>query len=52
MLRVLIAIETNPHWEPLNDFDKVAAGIFGRQKAEQRSSGARKILDRTEQSTS
>src|SRR5260370_18279262 len=47
MLRVLIAIETNPHWKPLNYFDKVAAGIFRRQKAEQRSGGARKVLDRT-----
>src|SRR5260370_31938135 len=47
MLRILVGIETNPHWEPLNDFDKVAAGIFRGQKAEQRSGGARKILDRT-----
>src|SRR6266436_842020 len=46
MLRVLIAIEANPHREPLNDFDKVAAGVFRRQEAEQRSRGARKILDR------
>jgi hypothetical protein len=34
MLRLLLGIETNPHWEPLNDFDKVAAGIFRWQKAE------------------
>ena len=46
MLRILITIETNTHWEPLNNFDKVAAGIFRRQKAEQRSRGAREILDR------
>src|SRR5207244_12290566 len=46
MLRILITIETNPHWEPLNNFDKVAAGIFRRQKAEQCSRGAREILDR------
>src|SRR6266404_7595373 len=46
MLRILITIETNPHWEPLNNFDKVAAGIFRRQKAEQCSCGAREILDR------
>src|SRR6266566_66853 len=46
MLRILITIETNPHWEPLNNFDKVAAGIFRRQKAEQCSRGARQILDR------
>jgi hypothetical protein len=46
MLRILVGIETNPHWEPLNDFDKVAAGIFRWQKAEQGSGGARKILDR------
>src|SRR5256712_11978602 len=46
MLRILVAIETNPHWEPLNDFDKVAAGIFRWQKAEQRSRGAWEILDR------
>src|SRR5215469_8367205 len=46
MLRILVGIETNPHWEPLNDFDKVAAGIFRWQKAEQRSCGAREILDR------
>src|SRR6266566_2332798 len=46
MLRVLIAIEANPHREPLNDLDKVAAGIFRWQKAEQRSSGTGKILDR------
>src|SRR5437667_4637143 len=47
MLRVLIAIEANPHREPLNDFDKVAAGIFRRQKTKQRSGGARKVLDGT-----
>src|SRR6266446_5595199 len=47
MLRVLIAIEANPHREPLNDFDKVAAGIFRRQKTKQRSGGAREVLDRT-----
>ena len=46
MLRILIAIETNPYREPLNDFDKVAAGIFRRQQAEQGSGGAREILDR------
>src|SRR6266849_5443468 len=46
MLRILVGIETNPHWKPLNYFDKVAAGIFRRQKAEQRSGGAREILDR------
>src|SRR6266566_3666784 len=46
MLRILVGIETNPHWKPLNYFDKVAAGIFRRQKAEQRSCGAREILDR------
>ncbi len=46
MLRILVGIETNPHWEPLNDFDKVAAGIFRWQKAEQGSGGAREILDR------
>src|SRR5256884_9143999 len=46
MLRILVGIETNPHWEPLNNFDKVAAGIFRRQKAEQCSRGAREILDR------
>src|SRR6266581_3253656 len=46
MLRVLIAIEANPHREPLNDLDKVAAGIFRWQKAEQRSSSTGKILDR------
>src|SRR5262250_3723530 len=45
MLRILVGIETNPHWEPLNDFDKVAAGIFRRQEAKQRSCGAREILD-------
>src|SRR5499425_3027192 len=45
MLRILVGIETNPHWEPLNDFDKVAAGIFRRQETEQRSCGAREILD-------
>src|SRR5215467_3666973 len=45
MLRILAGIETNPHWEPLNDFDKIAAGIFRWQKAEQRSGGAREILD-------
>src|SRR5712691_1276083 len=45
MLRILVGIETNPNWEPLNDFDKVAAGIFRWQKAEQRSGGAREILD-------
>src|SRR5260370_1758800 len=47
MLRVLIAIKANPHWKPLNDFDKVAAGIFRRQKTKQGSGGARKVLDRT-----
>src|SRR5258708_23571995 len=47
MLRILIAIEANPHWEPLNDFEKVAAGSFRAQKAEQRCGGARKVLDRT-----
>src|SRR5258708_12094592 len=47
MLRVLIAIEANPHREPLNDFDKVAAGVFRRQEAEQRSGGAREVLDRS-----
>src|SRR5229473_6027750 len=46
MLRILVGIETNPHWKPLHYFDKVAAGIFRRQKAEQRSGGAREILDR------
>src|SRR5215469_2865827 len=46
MLRVLISIETNPHWESLNNFDKVAAGILRRQKADQCSRGAREILDR------
>src|SRR5438128_6066568 len=46
MLRVLIAIEANPHRKPLNDFDKVAASIFRWQKAEQRSRGTREILDR------
>src|SRR2546425_13003247 len=46
MLRILVGIETNPHWKPLNYFDKVAGGIFRRQKAEQRSGGAREILDR------
>src|SRR5258708_38356133 len=46
MVRVLVGIETNPHREPLNDFDKVAAGVFRRQKTEQRSGGARKIVDR------
>src|SRR5258708_29902323 len=46
MLRILVGIETNPHWKPLNYFDKVAAGIFRRQKAEQRSGGAREILYR------
>src|ERR1700756_2439450 len=45
MLRILVGIETNPHWEPLNDFDKVAASIFRWQKTEQRSRGAREILD-------
>src|SRR5260370_7300905 len=46
MLRILVGIETNPHWEPLNNFDKVAAGIFRWQKAEQGSGGTREILDR------
>src|SRR5229473_4774320 len=46
MLRILVGIETNPHWEPLNNFDKVAAGIFRGQKAEQGSGGTREILDR------
>src|SRR5437899_5781635 len=46
MLRILVGIETNPHWKPLNYFDKVAAGIFRRQKAEQRTGGAWEILDR------
>src|SRR5215470_4523311 len=46
MLRILVGIETNPHRKPLNDFNKVAAGIFRWQKAEQRSGGAREILDR------
>src|SRR5215471_15879666 len=46
MLRILITIETNPYWKPLNNFDKVAAGIFRRQKAEQCSRRAREILDR------
>src|SRR5215468_6416578 len=45
MLRILVGIETNPHWEPLNDFDKVAASIFRWQKAEQRSCRAREIFD-------
>src|SRR5260370_1163892 len=43
---ILVGIETNPHWEPLNDFDKIAAGIFRWQKAEQRTGGAWEILDR------
>src|SRR5260370_4137486 len=46
MVRILVGIETNAHWEPLNDFDKIAAGIFRWQKAEQRTGGAWEILDR------
>src|SRR6266481_655715 len=45
MLGILIAVETNPHGQPLHVFEKVAAGILERQKAEQRSGGARQIFD-------
>jgi hypothetical protein len=43
--RILSSIEANPDGQPLDDFHEIAAPVLRREKTEESSCGAGKIID-------